>query len=66
MRFSLVSFRVATALLIAPENSGIFRHMMSDRIAFEELKAHAPAEWSFSSAEETEEPDEADWWKVTQ
>jgi len=32
--------------------------------AFAQLKADAPTEWSFSSLEEDEEIDDADWWKT--
>jgi hypothetical protein len=35
-----------------------------DPIAFAQLKADAPSEWSFSSLGEGEEIDAADWWKM--
>jgi hypothetical protein len=38
--------------------------MVEDLAAFKEMKANAPADWSFSSAEEQDEEDAADWWKV--
>jgi hypothetical protein len=40
-----------------------FIKMVDDPDAFEEFKKSAPAEWPFSSVEEQNEPDEADWWK---
>jgi hypothetical protein len=35
-----------------------------DPVAFAQLKEEAPSEWSFSSLEEDEETDDADWWKT--
>jgi hypothetical protein len=33
-------------------------------MAFKQQKEHAPVEWSFSSFEEPDEDDPADWWKT--
>ena len=41
-----------------------FNRRSHDPVAFAQLKANAPTEWSFSSLEEGEEIDEADWWKT--
>jgi hypothetical protein len=41
-----------------------FNRCARDPIAFALLKDQAPSEWSFSSLEEDEETDEADWWKA--
>jgi hypothetical protein len=41
----------------------LFIEMVQHPVAFEELKAQAPADWSFSSGEEDED-DQADWWKL--
>jgi hypothetical protein len=35
-----------------------------DPVAFAQLKEEAPSEWSFSSLEEHEQIDDADWWKT--
>jgi hypothetical protein len=40
-----------------------FTRCSHDPVAFAQLKADAPTEWSFSSLEEGEEVDDADWWK---
>jgi hypothetical protein len=41
-----------------------FTQSVYDPIAFKQQKEHAPAEWSFSSFEEQDEDDPADWWKT--
>jgi hypothetical protein len=41
-----------------------FTRCSHDPVAFAQLKDHAPSEWSFSSLEEDEEIDDADWWKT--
>ena len=41
-----------------------FARCSHDPAAFAQLKADAPTEWSFSSLEEGEEIDNADWWKT--
>ena len=41
-----------------------FARCSHDPVAFAQLKADAPAEWSFSSLEDGEETDDADWWKM--
>jgi hypothetical protein len=41
-----------------------FTRCSHDPVAFAQLKADAPTEWSFSSLEEGEEFDDADWWKM--
>ena len=41
-----------------------FTRCSHDPFAFAQLKEHAPTEWSFSSLEEGEEIDDADWWKA--
>jgi hypothetical protein len=41
-----------------------FARCSHDPVAFTQLKADAPTEWSFSSLEDGEEIDEADWWKT--
>ena len=41
-----------------------FARCSHDPVAFAQLKADAPTEWSFSSLEEGEEIDAADWWKT--
>jgi len=41
-----------------------FARCYHDPVAFAQLKADAPTEWSFSSLEEGEEIDAADWWKT--
>jgi hypothetical protein len=41
-----------------------FARCSHDPVAFAQLKADAPTEWSFSSLEDGEEIDEADWWKT--
>jgi hypothetical protein len=41
-----------------------FTMMMNHLAGFEEPKAQAPANWSFSSVEERDDP--ADWWKAPQ
>ncbi len=41
-----------------------FRQCFRDPVAFAQLKAEAPIEWSFASLEELDEPDPADWWKA--
>jgi len=41
-----------------------FARCSHDPVAFARLKADAPTEWSFSSLEEGEEIDAADWWKT--
>jgi hypothetical protein len=41
-----------------------FTRCSRDPVAFAQLRAHAPREWSFSSLEEEEEIDDADWWKT--
>jgi hypothetical protein len=41
-----------------------FTQSVYDPIAFRQQKEHAPAEWSFSSFEEQDEVDPADWWKT--
>jgi hypothetical protein len=41
-----------------------FTRSVYDPIAFKQQKEHAPAEWSFSSFEEPDEDDPADWWKT--
>jgi hypothetical protein len=38
--------------------------MMDEPASFEEMKKDAPAEWSFGSIEDLDEPDQADWWKA--
>jgi hypothetical protein len=40
-----------------------FARCSHDPVALAQLKADAPTEWSFSSLEEGEEIDDADWWK---
>ena len=50
---------VTTALII-----NNFTRCSHDPVAFAQLKADAPTEWSFSSLEEGEEIDDADWWKM--
>ena len=41
-----------------------FARCSHDPVAFAQLKADAPTEWSFSSLEEDEGTDDADWWKT--
>jgi hypothetical protein len=41
-----------------------FTRCSHDPVAFAQLKADAPTEWSFSSLEEDEGTDDADWWKT--
>ena len=41
-----------------------FARCSHDPVAFAQLKADAPTEWSFSSLEDGEETDDADWWKM--
>ena len=41
-----------------------FARCSHDPVVFGQLKADAPAEWSFSSFEEDEQIDDADWWKT--
>ena len=41
-----------------------FARCSHDPVALAQLKADAPIEWSFSSLEESEEIDDADWWKT--
>ena len=41
-----------------------FTQSVYDPIAFRQQKEHAPVEWSFSSFEEQDEVDPADWWKT--
>jgi hypothetical protein len=41
-----------------------FLMMMDEPASFEEMKKDAPAEWSFGSIEDLDEPDQADWWKA--
>ena len=42
-----------------------FARCSNDPVAFAQLKADAPTEWSFSSLEEGEEIDDTtDWWKM--
>jgi hypothetical protein len=41
-----------------------FARCSHDPVAFAQLKADAPTEWSFSSLEKGEEIDDADWWKT--
>jgi len=41
-----------------------FTRCSHDPVAFAQLKADAPSEWSFSSLKEDEETDDADWWKT--
>jgi hypothetical protein len=41
-----------------------FSRCSHDPVALAQLKADAPTEWSFSSLEESEEIDDADWWKT--
>jgi hypothetical protein len=41
-----------------------FTRCSRDPVAFAQLRAHAPDEWSFSSLEKVEEIDDADWWKT--
>ena len=41
-----------------------FTRCSYDPVAFAHLKEHAPTEWSFSSLDEQEEIDDADWWKT--
>ena len=41
-----------------------FTRCSHDPVAFAQLKDHAPSEWSFSSLEEDEQMDDADWWKT--
>jgi hypothetical protein len=41
-----------------------FARCSHDPVAFAQLKEDAPTEWSFSSSEEGEEFDAADWWKM--
>jgi hypothetical protein len=41
-----------------------FARCSHDPVAFAQLKDHAPREWSFSSLEEDEEINDADWWKT--
>jgi hypothetical protein len=41
-----------------------FSKMFGDPpIALEQLQREAPAQWSFRSIEDLDEPDQADWWK---
>lgn len=40
-----------------------FAQCIEDPTAFKQLKEQSPAEWSFSSFEESDELDAADWWK---
>jgi hypothetical protein len=39
---------------------GVTLTMVENPVTFEELKAHAPADWSFSSLEEQDEDEPAD------
>jgi hypothetical protein len=41
-----------------------FTRSVYDPIAFKQQREHAPAEWSYSSFEEPDEDDPADWWKT--
>jgi len=41
-----------------------FTRCSDDPVAFAQLKEEAPREWSFSSLEEDEQIDNADWWKT--
>jgi hypothetical protein len=41
-----------------------FTRRSHDPVAFAQLKEEAPSEWSFSSLEEDEQIDDADWWKT--
>ena len=41
-----------------------FSRCFHDPVAFAQLKAGALTEWSFSSLEEGEEIDDANWWKT--
>lgn len=41
-----------------------FRRCFNNPMAFAQLKAAAPPEWSFASFEELDEPDPGDWWKA--
>ena len=41
-----------------------FTRCSHDPVAFVQLKADAPTEWSFSPLEEDEGTDDADWWKT--
>jgi len=41
-----------------------FTRCSDDPVAFAQLKEEAPCEWSFSSLEEDEQIDNADWWKT--
>jgi hypothetical protein len=41
-----------------------FTRCSGDPVAFAQLEADAPSEWSFSSLGEGEEIDAADWWKT--
>jgi hypothetical protein len=41
-----------------------FTRCSGDPVAFAQLEADAPTEWSFSSLGEGEEIDAADWWKA--
>jgi hypothetical protein len=37
---------------------------INPRVAFDQLKKNAPADWSFRSIEELDDNEPADWWKV--
>jgi hypothetical protein len=41
----------------------LFVKMMEDPAGFEQLMKDAPADWSFGSLDDLDEPDSADWWK---
>ena len=41
----------------------VFHKRLEDPVGFEELRKNAPAEWSFGSIEQHNEPDEVDRWK---
>jgi hypothetical protein len=57
---SCVLFSVLTTVHIINN----FARCSHDPVAFAQLRADAPTEWSFSSLEEGKEMDAADWWKT--